>query len=84
MLIIIGQITFHIQDAGPDRLCVSASEAGYIESVFVEAEGQVKEVSELGYRYGAVMDRDYVADIVAEAITSIKPINLHDLPCQPL
>lgn len=84
MLIIIGAVTFHIQDAGPDYLLISASEPGYIESVFVEAEGKVKEVSELGYRYSALMDRDYVADIVAEAVTSIKPVQLHDLPCQPL
>lgn len=55
----------------PDQLLVRARREGDIEKVFVEAKGLVAKTVGRDYLFRAYLDRDYVADVIADKITGI-------------
>lgn len=74
MWICLNDAFFSIVEDGscrPDQLLVRARRKGDIENVFVEAKGTVEKTIGRDYLYRAKLDRDYVADVIADKITDI-------------
>lgn len=62
-----------VEDSACDKseILVRARRAGDIEKIFVEAKGAVTKSVGRDYLYRAYLDRDYVADVIADKITGI-------------
>lgn len=73
MWICLNNAFFSIVDdgCGPSQLLVRARRKSDIEKVFPEGADQVKVTQGRDYLFRAYLDRDYVADVIAEQLLSI-------------
>lgn len=73
MWVCLNNAFFSIVDdgCGPEEILVRARRKGDIEKIFPEGAGQVKRTQGRDYLYRAYLNRDYVADVIAECVLSI-------------